>query len=345
MEPPRALTAREIARLVDGELVGPADIQLAGVAPLDRARPGDISLLVSSRYLQHFQRTSAGAVLLDRAHRDLTGGPATRIVVDDPRTAVQRLLFQMYPTQSPRWGVHPRAQVGKRVRWSGRLALGPLAILEAGVTLGHDCVIGPGAVVGERSHLGDRCRIESAATLAPETVLGDDVLIRTGARIGGVGFGYLSAAGQAHRRTHMGRCILADGVEIGANTTIDRGSIGDTLVGAGTKIDNLVHIGHNVRIGQGCYIMAQVGVAGSTDVGDDVTLAGQAGLADHLSVGSSSRVAAQSGVIGDIPPGSTVSGYPARPHREVLRQVAALKRLTPLVGRLEQLALEPLHER
>jgi UDP-3-O-[3-hydroxymyristoyl] glucosamine N-acyltransferase len=312
---------------------------------LDRARPGELSLLASARYLPYFQHTSASAVLLDQAYRHLKGGPATRIVVDDPRTAVQRLLTEMYPPEAPHWGVHPKAYLGRSVRWSGRLALGPDAILEDGVVLGEDCVIGAGSVIGRRSRLGHRCHVESGATLGPETILGNDVLIRAGARIGGIGFGYVPDEGRSKRAGHVGHCVLEDGVEVGANTTIDRGSVGDTLIAAGTKIDNLVHIGHNVRIGQRCYIMAQVGVAGSTDVGDDVILAGQAGLADHLSVGSRSRVAAQSGVIGNLPPESTVSGYPARPHREVLRQVAALRRLTPLIGRLEQLALEPPHGR
>jgi UDP-3-O-[3-hydroxymyristoyl] glucosamine N-acyltransferase len=259
-------------------------------------------------------------------------------VVEDPRLAIQRLVREMYPPEPIRWGVDPTAHVGAGARWAGRLALAASAVLGDRATLGEDCVIGAGAMVGAGACLGDRCRIEPHAFLAPGTIAGDDVLIRTGARVGGRGFGYARLDGHHQPMEHVGGCILGNGVEIGANSTVDRGSLGDTIVAAGTKIDNLVHIGHNVRIGERCLIMAQVGVAGSTQVADDVMLAGQAGLADHVTVGQGARVGAQSGVIGDIAPGATVSGYPARPHREVLRQTAALRRLTPLVDRLERLA-------
>jgi UDP-3-O-[3-hydroxymyristoyl] glucosamine N-acyltransferase len=345
MEAIRSLTAREVARLVGGELEGPADIALAGVAPLERARPGDLSLLVSSRYLPYFQHSSAGAVLLTPGFRNVSGGPATRIVVDDPRAAVQVLLAEMYPAEDERWGVDPTARVGAGARWDGRIRLGASAVVGRAAHLGEDCVIGAFAVVGEGSRIGNRCRIGPHALVAPGAVLGDDVVLKSGARVGGIGFGYVQAGSAHHPMTHIGGCVLGSGVEVGANTTIDRGSLGDTVVGAGTKIDNLVHVGHNVRIGQRCLIMAQVGIAGSTTVGDDVVLAGQAGLADHLSVGDRARVGAQSGIIGDIPPGATVSGYPARPHREVLRQAAALRRLAPLVDRLEAIADREAHGR
>jgi UDP-3-O-[3-hydroxymyristoyl] glucosamine N-acyltransferase len=259
-------------------------------------------------------------------------------VVADPRTAVRRLVAEMYPASAEAWGIDRSARVEAGARWAGRIGLGRGALLGAGARLGEDCVVGAFAIIGERSRLGSRCRIGPHALVAPGAVLGDDVVLKSGARVGGAGFGYLPAGAAYEAVVHVGGCVLGDGVEVGANSTIDRGSLGDTVVGTGTKIDNLVHVAHNVRIGERCLIMAQVGIAGSTTVGDDVILAGQAGLADHLTVGGGARVAAQSGVIGDIAPGATVSGYPARPHREVLRQAAALRRLTPLVSRLEDLA-------
>ncbi|MBI4419679.1 MAG: UDP-3-O-(3-hydroxymyristoyl)glucosamine N-acyltransferase [Gemmatimonadetes bacterium] len=335
----RGLTAREIAGLVGGEVLGPEDVCLAGVAPLDRAGPGELAFLASARYLPYFQRTSAGAVLLATGFRSISGGPATRIVVADPHGALQRLLPEMYPEPPVRWGLDPTARVGAGVRWAGRIAVGPGAVLGSGVELGADCIVGPFAVIGAESKLGERCRLEEHVVLAPRTELGRGVVLRSGARVGGQGFGYVPAEPDGHRRIpHVGRCVLGDHVEVGANSTIDRGSVGDTVVGAGTKIDNLVHVGHNVRIGARCLIMAQVGIAGSVDVEDDVVLAGQAGLADHVRIGQGARVAAQSGVIGDVAAGSTVSGYPARNHRSVLRQSAALRRLAPLVDRLQQLA-------
>jgi UDP-3-O-[3-hydroxymyristoyl] glucosamine N-acyltransferase len=164
------------------------------------------------------------------------------------------------------------------------------------------------------------------------------VRLEAGARVGLDGFAFEATPAGPARIPHLGTCHIGDDVEIGANSTVDRGSVGTTRIGAGTKLDNLVHVGHNVRIGARCLVMAQTGMAGAVTVGDDVMIAGQAGLADHLSVGDRARIAAQSGVIGDVPPGAVVSGYPARDHRQVLRQTAALRRLTPLVPTLERLA-------
>jgi UDP-3-O-[3-hydroxymyristoyl] glucosamine N-acyltransferase len=173
--------------------------------------------------------------------------------------------------------------------------------------------------------------------IGPQVKLGDRVVVRSGARVGNVGYAYAASENGHVPLPHVGGCILENEVAVGSNTTIDRGSIGDTVIGAGTKIDNLVQVAHNVRIGRRCLIMAQVGIAGSSELEDDVLLAGQAGLAGHLKVGRQARVAAQAGVIGDIPAGATVSGYPARSHREVLRQSAALRRLTRLTSSLERM--------
>jgi UDP-3-O-[3-hydroxymyristoyl] glucosamine N-acyltransferase len=193
-------------------------------------------------------------------------------------------------------------------------------VLEDGAVLGAQCRIGPHAVV----HCGAR--------------LGDRVVLGAGARVGGPGFGFVTAASGPQRIPHVGGCVIESDVEVGANTAIDRGMLDDTVVGRGSKIDNLVQVGHNVRVGARCVIMGQVGIGGSTVIEDDVVLGGQAGIAGHLTVGCGARIAAQSGVIGDVGRGDTVSGYPARSHRAVLRQAAALARLAPIVGRLERVA-------
>jgi UDP-3-O-[3-hydroxymyristoyl] glucosamine N-acyltransferase len=174
-------------------------------------------------------------------------------------------------------------------------------------------------------------------TLYSGTSLGARVSVHAGARLGSDGFGYVFRNGGHDKIPHIGRCIVEDDVEIGANTTIDRGSFDDTVIGAGTKIDNLVHIAHNVRIGRLCLIMAQVGVAGSTRIGDGVVLAGQAGIAGHVTIGDGARVAAQAGVFGDVPAGETWSGYPARPHRQSLRASAALLKLADIIKKLERI--------
>jgi UDP-3-O-[3-hydroxymyristoyl] glucosamine N-acyltransferase len=331
------MTAADIAALVGGEVVGSPDTCVSGVAALDEADRGDLSLLASASYLPYFHASSAGVVLVAPEFRDAATGPATYIVVRDPRLAIARVLDVLLPSESPSWGIHASAQLGQRCRWSGRLSLAAGAVLGAGVRLGRDCVVGPGAIIGAGATCGDECRIGAAATIAPGVVLGDRVVVKPGARIGTPGFAWV---GQGTRRAvrHVGACRVGNDVEIGANSTVDRGSVGSTVIGAGTKIDNLVHVAHNVRIGSGCVIMAQVGIAGTTTIEDDVIIAGQAGLAGQLRVGRAAKLAAQSGIIGDIAPGTTVSGYPARDHRSVLRQAAALARLTPLVNTLERLA-------
>jgi UDP-3-O-[3-hydroxymyristoyl] glucosamine N-acyltransferase len=332
------LTAGAVARLVHGELIGLEHVELVGVAPLDRAGPGQLAFLASSRHLSYLRGSGAGAVLMTPEFRALAAGPATRIVVPDAHRALRAVMAAMYPEPSPVWGVHPSARVGRGTRWEGRIAVGPQATIGAGVLLGADCVVAGGAVVGDGVRLGSRCRVGEYAVLHAGTAVGDRVVIHAGARVGGQGFRFTTTGNGAERLPHVGRCVLGDDVEVGANATIDRGSVGDTVVGAGTKIDNLVQVAHNVRIGSRCVIMAQVGIAGSTVIEDDVILAGQAGLAGHLTVHQGARVAAQGGVIGDVPAGATVSGYPARNHRDVLRQSAALRRLTPLVQRLERIA-------
>ena len=331
-----ALTAGQVARLVSGELIGREDVLLAGVAPLDRAGPGDLAFLAAPRYLPLLPRSGAGAVLMAPEFRDAAAGPAARIVVASPQRALRRVLDALYPAPAPAWGVHPSARVGRGARWEGRIAIGAHVEIGCGARLGPECVIGANAVIGDGVRMGAGCRVGSHAVLHAGALLGDRAVIHAGARVGGEGFAFVPENGGTARLPHVGRCRIGDDVEIGANTTVDRGSIGDTVIGSGTKVDNLVQIAHNVRIGARCIIMAQAGIAGSTTIEDDVLLAGQAGLADHLTVHRGARVAAQAGVIGDVPAGETVSGYPARRHREVLRQAAALRRLTPLVERLER---------
>lgn len=334
----KTLTAAEVAELVEGELVGDGDLVVEGIASLEKAGRHQLAFLASTRYLPYFQRTGAGAALVTPEFRDVAAGPATRIIVGDPARAASRVMDVLRPQQQPQWGVHHSARIDPGVTWEGRLAVGPGAVLGRNVTLGRDCVIGPHAVIEEEAMLGSECRIGSHSRVERGVILGDRVVIKPGARVGGEGFGFSPGTGGPERLRHAGGCIIGDDVEIGANSTVDRGRLEDTVIGAGTKIDNLVQVAHNVQVGERCIIMAQVGIAGSVVVESDSVLAGQAGLADHVRVGRAARVAAQSGVIGDIPAGATVSGYPARHHRSVLRQAAALSRLAPLVGELERLA-------
>jgi UDP-3-O-[3-hydroxymyristoyl] glucosamine N-acyltransferase len=336
----RRISAREVAALTGGTLTGSPDVSVSGVAPLDRAGPDDLSFLAARRYLQYFQQSSAAIVLCkpDLVSAD-TVGPATRVVVPDPHVALLAVIPVLYPEQPWQPGIHRTAVIGAGTVWQEPVAIGPYAVLGRAVRLGRNVRIGAGAVLGDGVVLGDDVQLYPHVVCYSGTVLGSRVILHAGVRLGSDGFGYVPGRhGELPRKMpQVGRCIIGDDVEIGANTTIDRGSVDDTVIGAGTKIDNLVQIGHNCRIGARCLIAGQAGIAGSTHVEDDVFLAGQAGLADHVTIGRGARVTVQGGVIGDIEPGATVSGYPARTHREFLRAQGALYRLAHIVDDLEAL--------
>lgn len=332
------LTAQAVAELVGGRLLGDGTVVVRAVRPLDSAGPEAISLAVSSRYADELRRCRAGAVLVSTDLEDIAEGPRTRIVVADPYGALVRVIGELFPPAAPRPGVDPTARLGPGVVLGRDVSVGAYVVLGHGVRLGDRCRLGEGASIGDGVELGDDTVVGPRAVLYPPTRVGRRVVIKAGAVIGGPGFGYRSDATGHHRIPHVGGCILEDEVEIGSNSCVDRGSVDDTIVGRGTKLDNLVHVGHNVHIGQRCLLMAGVGVAGSTRVGNDVILAGHVGVTDHLVIGDRARIAAKSAVFGDVAPGVSVSGHPARPHRLFLRAQAALYRLAPIIADLEELA-------
>jgi UDP-3-O-[3-hydroxymyristoyl] glucosamine N-acyltransferase len=335
------ITAEAIAALVSGELVGDGAAAVNAVAPLDRAGVTDLSILSSGKYVPLMATTKAGIVLVDPEFKDAPGTPGARVVVEKPLEKLLSLLPRLYPPEHPAPGVAATARIGKNARLGRGIAIGEYAIIGADVELGDNVVIGPHCVVGDSVAVGSASRLWPGVTIYSGARLGSRVFAHSGARIGSDGFGYVFRDGEHQKIPHVGRCLIGDDVEIGANTTIDRGSIDDTVIGSGTKIDNLVHIAHNVRVGSKCLIMAQVGVAGSVTIGDGAIVAGQAGISGHISIGAGARVAAQAGVFGDVPAGETWSGYPARPHRDSLRASAALFKLAGMIRRLEKLLEEP----
>ena len=310
---------------------------MTAIAPIDRASGQDLSFLASPRYAPLFETTEAAVVLVAPDLAETPGKVRARVIVDKPHEALLALLPRLYVPPVRIAGIHPTAKVGRDVR----LAEG--VTVEAYVVIGDGAVIGEGSwleshvVVGRDVVIGRDSRLHPGVVLYPGARLGDRVQIHSGARIGSDGFGYVYRNGAHEKIPHVGRCVIENDVEIGANTTIDRGSIDDTVIGAGTKIDNLVHLGHNVRVGKLCLIMAQVGVAGSTHIGDGVIMAGQAGIGGHIEIGDRVRIGGQAGVFGSVPPGETWSGYPARPHRESLRAQAALFKLASMIRSLEKL--------
>jgi len=331
-----SLTARAVADLVGGRLLGDGGIRINRVRPLDRAGPDALSFAVSVRYAADLDSSKAGAVLVPEALA-AGAGPATRIVVPDPYGALVRVLHALYPRESPEAGVNPTARIGAGAVIGADVSIGPYVVLGKNVQVGARCRLAQGVSVGDGVVIGDDSVLGPGVVCCPGTRIGSRVVLKAGAVLGGDGFGYLSD-GKGHTRIpHVGGCILEDEVEVGSNTCIDRGSIDDTVVGRGTKLDNLVQVGHNVRIGERCLIMAGVGIAGSTRVGNDVILAGHVGVTDHLAIGDRARIAAKSAIFGDVPAGASFSGHPARPHRQFLRAQAAMYRLAAIVDELERL--------
>jgi UDP-3-O-[3-hydroxymyristoyl] glucosamine N-acyltransferase len=333
----RTLTASDIAKLVGGALSGDERAEVRALAPLDRATESDLSFLANARYAPLYERTRAAAVLVAPEFAELRTTAAARIVVEKPHDAMLTALPKLYraPVREP--GVHASARIGRGVSLGREVTIGPYAVIGDGAVVGDRSWVDSHVVIGAGVVIGSDVRLFPAVTLYGGTTLGARVIVQSGARLGSDGFGYVFRNGIHDKIPHVGRCIIEDDVEIGANSTIDRGSFDDTVVGAGTKIDNLVHIAHNVRVGRLCLIMAQVGIAGSARIGDGVVLAGQAGLAGHITVGDGARLGAQGGAFGDIPAGETWSGYPARPHRQSLRASAALLRLSHIIKKLEKI--------
>lgn len=331
------LTVSEASVLVGGTLRGEGHGQIRGVAPLENASASDLSFVANPRYVPYLQDTRAGGVLVSPELADRVPAPLPAIVVDDPHVALYRLMLRLYPEEAVEPAVHPTAVVDPSAAIGPGVSIGPYAVVESGAQLGAGCRIGAHSVVGKGAKLGAGTVIHPHVTLYHGVVLGEGCVIHSGARIGKQGFGFVWLDGGHQRVPQVGGCVLGDRVEVGCNTTIDRGSIGDTAIGEGTKIDNLVQLGHNDRIGRHVILVSQVGISGSTRVGDGAVLGGQAGVGGHLEIGAGARIGAQAGVISDVPAQETYSGYPARPHREALRAQGLLFRLGDAARRLKQL--------
>jgi len=334
------ITAGAVSDLVGGELRGDPATQVSGIAPLHRAGPSHVTFLASARYAELAEKTRPGVLLVTPELADTRTDAGAVIVVPRPHEAMLALLPQFHRAPARQPGIHPTASIGRGATIGEGVSIEEYAVIGAGAVIADGVWIGPHAVVGDGVRVGRDSVLYAHCALYSGTEIGERVIVQSGARVGSDGFGYVFRDGEHARIPHVGRCVIGDDVDIGANTTIDRGSIDDTVIGAGTKIDNLVQIGHNVKVGRLCLLMAQVGIAGSAQIEDGVILAGQAGIGGHLTIGAGARIAGQSGVFGDVPAGESWSGYPARPHRESLRASAALLKLSQMIGRLEKLLEE-----
>jgi len=322
------VTTEVLARMTDSVLANPesADRQIDGVAPLDIAGPGDLSFLDNRKYLQAFVGSRAGVCFVRSEYVARAPDGMACLVADDPYRAYAVAAARLYPELLPQPGCHATAVVDPAARVADGCQVDAGAVIGVGAEIGARSWIGANTVIGPAVMCGEDVRIGANCTLS-HCLIGSRVSILPGGRIGQRGFGFAMGP-QGHQRVpQLGRVVIEEDVEVGANVTIDRGAGPDTVIGAGSVIDNLVQIGHNVRLGRGCVIVAQSGISGSTDLGNFVVLAGQAGLAGHLTVGDGAQIGAKAGVMRDIPAGERVLGSPAVPARQFFRQISALERL------------------
>jgi UDP-3-O-[3-hydroxymyristoyl] glucosamine N-acyltransferase len=329
------LTVAELAELVGGKVVGDPDRMIEGVGKIETARPSEVTFLANPRYTPYLSRSKAGAVLVPPGTKVV--GP-TLVEVKNPYLAFLTLLERFSPKET--WtetGVHPTAVLEEGVELGPEVAIGAFCFIGRATQIGARTVLFPHVVVGPECRIGDDCRIYPRTTLRERVRIGNRVVIQPGAVIGADGFGFVPDTGEYRKIPQIGTVVIEDDVEIGANTTIDRATMEETRVGAGTKLDNLIQVAHNVVIGKNCVIAAQTGISGSTRIGRDVRVAGQVGFVGHISVGDGAQVGAKSGVGRNIPSGGVFSGHYARPHSLWRRIEACMARLPDLFRRVRAL--------
>lgn len=331
------LRLADIAAAVGGTVQGDGEVRVSRIAPLDRAVGDELSFLASPKYVKLLAESKAAAILVSPDLKDTPGACTNRVIVAKPHEAILALLPKLYrQAERPFVGVHPTAVVDATATVDADVCIEPYAVVGAGARIARGAWVGAHCVIGAGAQVGEQARLYPQVTLYPGVTLGARVAVHSGTRIGSDGFGYVYQNGAHQKVPHVGGCVVGDDVEIGANCTIDRGSIDQTVIGAGTKIDNLVHIAHNVRIGRLCLLAAQVGIAGSVRIGDGVVMAGQVGVSGHVTVGDKVTLTAQTGVISDVPSGEMWGGFPSRPHRESMKGYAAIARLPEFMKRVER---------
>lgn len=328
-------TIQELAEILQGTLEqGDPALVITGVNGLQEAKAGQISFAVPP-YVEVAGQSAATALVLPKDAAFC--GKQAVIRVENPRSAFAELLMIFRPPEEVERGiskfafVHPSAKVGTNV------AILPFAYVEKGAAIGDNTVLYPHSYVGSRAKIGADCTLYTSATVRENCVVGDRVILQAGCVIGGDGFGFVTTEGKHTKVLQTGNVVIGDDVEVGCNTCIDRATVDSTIVGKGTKIDNLVHIGHNDIIGENCLIVAHVGISGSVTVGNNCTFGGQAATVGHIKIGNNCVFTGRCGIIGDVGDNAFLSGFPAQPHTEWLRQEASLKKVGDLVKKVKQL--------
>lgn len=328
-------TLKEIARFIEGEVVGDEFTVITGVAGIKEACAGEITFLANPKYLPLIDKTRASAIITSR---QIQGVSKPIIRTENPSLAFAKVISSFTPAEvnHPK-GIHPTAIVGKKVSLGKNVALGPYVVIEDNVSLGDNSVIYYGCFIGSGTKIGSDTLIYPNVSIRERIIIGNRVIIHSGTVIGSDGFGYVAIKGAHHKIPQIGTVEIGDDVEIGANVAIDRARFDKTVISRGTKIDNLVHIAHNVVVGEDSIIVAQAGISGSTIIGKGVIIAGQAGLVGHITIGDGAILAAQAGVTKSVPANTTVSGYPAREHQSAKRINALVQNLPRLYETVKEL--------
>jgi UDP-3-O-[3-hydroxymyristoyl] glucosamine N-acyltransferase len=324
-----------IAEWIDGQIDGDDSIEISGLAKIEEAMPGQLSFISNPKYAKHANETKASALLVSKS---FPSSEKTLIRVDDPYFAFLNLVKRLHKDDLPGFsGIHPSAILGENIKLGQQCAIGAHVVIGRECSIGNNVTIHPGVVIEDRVTIGDGSIIYANVSIGHRCHIGKDVIIHMGAVIGSDGFGFAFKEGRYHKIPQVGIVVIEDDVEIGANTTIDRATLGETIIKKGVKIDNLIQIAHNVEIGEHTAIAAQAGISGSTKIGKYVKLGGQAGLAGHLTIGDNSAIGAQAGVTKSVAPDTFVSGYPAREHIRAKREEASLARLPELLKNIRKL--------
>jgi UDP-3-O-[3-hydroxymyristoyl] glucosamine N-acyltransferase len=319
-----AVSIGEIVDFVGGTFVGDRDVEIKSVASLAAAKTDQLGFLSNRKYASELATTNAGAILVPQK---LEGDDARWILVDDPYFAFANIMTRWFSNRPLPKGISPKAVVADSAKLAKNVSLGHFAVIGENVVIGNNVTIFQGVSIEAGSTIGDDCIIYPNVVIYDGTRIGNRCIIHSGVVIGSDGYGFATHGGKHHKIPQIGIVRIEDDVEIGAGTTIDRAALGETVIGEGTKIDNLVQIGHNVKVGKHCLLVSQVGIAGSTELGDYVAVAGQSGFSGHLKIGNRVQVAAKSAVLDDVPDDTKVMGSPAVPFAEFARRHAVVKKL------------------
>ena len=329
---------RDIADRLQCRLEGDGDVDIVRVAAIHTAEPGDLTFVANSRYLPQLTTTRASAVILGASKGAGPSVPCAVLRTDDPYAAFAHAVSLFAPDTRPAAGVHELSAIAPDAAIGADVSIGPFVTIGAGAAIGARTIVHPNVVIGPGARIGDDCVIHSQASIRERVVIGHRVTLHNGVVVGGDGYGFARQKDGTHFKIPQhGDVVIEDDVEIGANSTVDRPAIGETRIGAGTKIDNLVHVAHGVAIGRRVLLAAQVGIAGSTTIGDDVMMAGQTGVAGHITVGDKAIVGAKSAVLQPVDAGAFVTGSPAFPHAGWRRASAVFRHLPSMKRRLREL--------